>query len=98
MILDITKVKDQFSLGENRKIFVGGAAPFHESVQHVNLPIQTANYVSDCLPEVIDPRNQFLNVVDAGDKDLVFDCIRLGGRGASEWLEAVDYVVAGYLG
>lgn len=51
----------------------------------------------DCLPERVDPRNQFLDVVDAGDEDLVFDRIGFGGCGATEWLEAVDYVVAGSL-
>lgn len=53
--------------------------------------------MGDCLPERVDPRYQLLDVVDTGDEDLVFDRIGFGGCGATEWLEAVDYVVTGSL-
>lgn len=47
------------------------------------------------LAEDVDLWNEFLDVVNACDEDLIFNGFGFGLDGSCEGLEAVDYVVAG---
>ena len=59
--------------------------------------MEAADDVGDPLAEKVDLWDEFFCVVYAGNEDLVFDCFRFLFGGPGEGLEAVDYVVAGWM-
>lgn len=75
-------------------MLIGRLATLHESVQHVDLPIEAAYYVGDLLAEDVDLRNKSLSVVDTTDEHLILDCLGLALRVPNKWLEAVDDIVS----
>lgn len=75
-------------------MLIGRLAALHESVQHVDLAVEAADYVSDFFPEDVDLRDKSLSVIDATNEHLILDCFGLALRVPDKWLEAVDYVVS----
>jgi hypothetical protein len=59
--------------------------------------VEAADNVGNSLPQKVDLWDEFFCVVNAGGEDLVFDCFGFLFCGPGEWLEAVDYVVAGWM-
>jgi hypothetical protein len=59
--------------------------------------VEAADDVGDSLAEKVNLWDEFFCVVDAGDEDLVFNCFGFLFCGPGEGLEAVDYVVAGWM-
>lgn len=93
VVLHIAEVEQEVAAGKHR-VFVRGLATLHEAVQHIDLAVETPHDMGDPLAEDIDPRDELLDVVDAGNEDLVFDCFGLSLGGAGERLEAVDDVIS----
>lgn len=77
-------------------MLIGRLAALYESVQHIDLAVETADNVSNLLPEDVDLRNKSMCVVDTADEHLILNCFGLALRIPDKWLEAVDDIVSTY--